>query len=132
MATNATLIEGLQQLLFAGESVEHSRLALRLRQIADTLVAADAVERGAVRAKNGSAAASAHAAITGSTSDGVETACEGARAGTEGAELQPADAEHQLQSCRPPRSLGKGKKHRGAERLGKSSSVIWNQQRAPQ
>ena len=115
-ASGAALIEALQQLLFPGRAVEHLRLALRLRQIADVLVAAEPADCGrAGHAEHGCEAGSLDTAKTRPPRNGVQTACNGAGAGKEEAEAQPADVERQLQSCRPPRNLGKAKKHRGVQ-----------------
>ena len=112
-------MKALQQLLFPGASVEHSRLAQRLQQIADTLVASDAVECKAVHAEDGCGAVSANGGKARSTS--LEAAC--IRAGTEDAEKQPSFVEDPVQTCRPPRNLGKGKKQRGVERRVHASSL---------
>ena len=127
MAADATLVTALQQLLFPGTAVEHTavpgaaaggtpgacRLAFRLRQIADTLIASDAEDCGATVAGHGCKVASVDAGEPTPTQYGVEGACNGALAGTEDTEKQPLRVEDPLQTCRPSRNLGKGKKQGG-------------------
>lgn len=124
MATDATLVKALQQLLFPGTAVEHTRLAFRLRQIADTLVASDAEGCGAIVAGHGCGVASADAGKPEPTQNGVEAACNGVLAGVGDAEKQPLGAEDRLQTCRPSRNLGKGKKQGGTGKLTTASSLL--------
>ena len=124
MAADATLVKALQQLLFPGTAVEHTRLALRLRQIADTLIASDAEERRATVAEHGCEVAFTDAGKPTPTHNGVEAACNGALAGAEDTEKQPLDVEDRLQTCRPSRNLGKGKKQGGMCNLSYASSLL--------
>ena len=124
MAADATLVTALQQLLFPGTAVEHTRLALRLRQIADTLIASDAEECGAIVAGHGCEVASADAGKPTPTQNGVEGACNGALAGAEDTEKQPLHVEDRLQTCRPSRNLGKGKKQGGTGTVSNASSLL--------
>ena len=129
MATDATLVKALQQLLFPGTAVEHRQLALRLRQIADTLIASDAEECGAIIAGHGCEVASADVGEPTPTHNGVEAACNGALAGVEDAEKQHSDVEGSLADLQALTQPWKGQEAGRYGELHKRKLSAWNKQR---